>query len=627
MIRRILCSLAVAPLFLAPVKQEPAADRVARFTSPPPIDGTTRDPAWRRATRYDAFTMLHPSTGRPASLPTEIRLGYDHTTLYAALRATEAPSQWRADDWLALCVDPRADALDAFCFWTNAASDHHVSVNDADGSPRLTRDLAWRSAVTRDSTGWTATFAIPLSQLPYVSGDSVRMTFKGARGIAALDEEDDYPEIRPDRLHLAQLRPIVLRSIAPSVSGARADDGFLADLRAWHDRKAAAAHRLGDTTLEQRVGYWHDADVLDWALFPARELHASPVPFRFPSGSRAGRDSVRARLERLTYAPGHQVLDLSRFLTRVGTQAFIVIRNDTVQYERYFNGFGPDSMMTSFSVAKSIASTLAGIAIAQGRIHGLGDPITDYLPELERRDTLFRRITVGDLMHMASGLRYVEGDGPTPHDNDVTYLAPDMRHAALTRTDIVGLPGVRWHYNNYNPLLLGMILERVTGKSPTAQLQDELWTPLGMQYDGSWSLDSRADRFEKMESGVNGRAMDFARFGALFLHRGVWRGRQLVPAAWVDEATQPAADPPGFYGDDPFWSDHYYGMFWWGSRRSGGRSDFYALGNKGEFIYVSPQKNLVIVRTGFRFGVPSDTWVRLFRTFADSYPTLRDDLR
>lgn len=626
MIRRLLRSLAIAALLLGPGMQEPAADRITRFASPPVIDGTLRDSIWRIATRYDAFTMLHPSADRPASLATEIRLGFDRTTLYVALRATEDPSQRRADDWLAFCIDPRADAIDCFCFWTNAASERHVSVNDADGSPRMTRDFAWRSAVTRDATGWTATFAIPIAQLPYVSGDTVLMTFKAARGIAALREEDDYPDIRPDRLHLTQLRPIVLRDIAPSTTGERVDDGFLADLRAWHRRKTAAARRVGDATLEQRLRYWHDADVLDWTLFPTRALEASPDPFRFPSGSRADRDSVTVRMERLSYAPGHQVQHLFRFLTSVGTQALIVVHNDTVEYERYFNGFGPDSMMTSFSVAKSIASTLAGVAIAQGRIHDLADPITRYLPELERRDTLFRRITVGDLMHMASGLRYVEDEGPTPHDNDVTYLAPDMRDAALTRTQIVGPPGVRWHYNNYNPLLLGIILERVMGKSVTAQLQDELWTPLGMQYGGSWSLDSRADGFEKMESGVNARAIDFAKFGALLLHRGRWRGRQLVPAAWVDEATQPALDPPSFYGDDPFWSDHYYGMFWWGSRRARGRSDFYAVGNKGEYIYVSPQKNLVIVRTGFRFGIPSETWVRLFRALADSYPTSRDQL-
>ena len=276
-------------------------------------------------------------------------------------------------------------------------------------------------------------------------------------------------------------------------------------------------------------------------------------------------------------------------------------------------------MMTSFSVAKSFASTLVGIAIAQGRIHAVTDPITRYLPELERRDTLFRRITVGDLMHMASGLRYVEDEGPK--DNDVTYLETDLRRAALERTEITGLPGALWHYNNYNPLLMGMILERAAGEPVTDLLQRWLWEPLGMEYGGSWSLDSRAHGLEKMESGINGRAIDFAKLGALFLHHGTWRGRHLVPAAWVEQATQPREEPAGFYDDDTFWTrdGHFYGWWWWGSRRAGGENDFYAVGNKGEYIYCSPQKHLVIVRTGFGFGIPSATWMRIFYGLADQY--------
>jgi CubicO group peptidase (beta-lactamase class C family) len=100
---------------------------------------------------------------------------------------------------------------------------------------------------------------------------------------------------------------------------------------------------------------------------------------------------------------------------------------------------------------------------------------------------------------MASGIRYEEF--PLPNGDDaLTYYYPDLRALALGETRIAGEPGVRFLYNNYHPLLLGVILERATGRSVTAWLQEKLWTPLGMEFDGSWSLDSEAAGLEKLES-------------------------------------------------------------------------------------------------------------------------------
>ncbi len=601
---------------------------IARLEHAPRIDGTLSDSAWQRATPFDHFVMLHPDAGRAATVRTEVRLAYDRAHLYVAIRALDQDSATlhaaatdtsgiARDDRVAFCLDSRADAIGAFYFVVTPRGVRGSGVLNVDGDPTAGRALRWTSAARMDAHGYTVTMAIPLAQLPYERSDSTPMTFKVARLLAG-GEEDDAPEIRTDRPHLAQLQPILLTRLVPSVPGVHGDDGFVADLRAAYRRKVANGRQYDYGTLEGRVHGWHGASVMDYLVFPSRPLRASPAPYRFPAGSREEAESVTARMARLEYLPGHPVAHLYRFLTRTQTQAFIVVHDDTVIYERYFNGFGRDSVVTSFSVAKSFASTLVGIAVANGKIRAVTDPVTRYLPELERRDTLFRRITIADLMHMASGLRYVEGS--PPYDNDVTYLDPFMRRAALAQTEITGPPGASWHYNNYNPLLLGMVLERATGKSVTAQLQDGLWTPLGMEYGGSWSLDSRADSggFEKMESGLNARAIDFAKFGALFVDHGRWRGRQVVPEAWVEAATQPEREPPGFY-DDPFWAEHYYGWFWWGSRRERGERDYYGLGNKGEYVYCSPQKHLVVVRMGFNFGIPSDAWVALFRKFADGF--------
>jgi hypothetical protein len=153
----------------------------------------------------------------------------------------------------------------------------------------------------------------------------------------------------------------------------------------------------------------------------------------------------------------------------------------------------------------------------------------------------------------------------------------------------------------------------------TALLQTALWNPLGTESGGSWSLDSRADGFEKMESGINARAIDFAKLGALYLHHGQWGAQRVVSAAWVTDATQPWSAPAGYHGGDPFFdaAGHYFGYFWWGDRREAGQGDCHTVGNKGQYVYCSPQRHVVIVRTGVQYGIPSTSWIRLFRQAAD----------
>jgi CubicO group peptidase (beta-lactamase class C family) len=125
---------------------------------------------------------------------------------------------------------------------------------------------------------------------------------------------------------------------------------------------------------------------------------------------------------------------------------------------------------------------------------------------------------------------------------------PDLRALAVRKTEIVEEPGRRLHYNNFNPLLVGLVLERTTGMPVATYLERKLWQPLGMEADGSWSLDRTSSGFEKMESGLNGRAVDLARFGMLYANGGAWHGRQLVPRSWVEDPTLvppgPASPPP-----------------------------------------------------------------------------------
>ena len=218
------------------------------------------------------------------------------------------------------------------------------------------------------------------------------------------------------------------------------------------------------------------------------------------------------------------------YLESSGTTAFLVIHNDEVLYERYFDGYDETSVHTSFSMAKSFASALVGIAIDEEHIKSINEPITNYIPELLEKDKHFKAITIRHLLTMSSAIKYEEG-GDLPWseeaDDTKTYYSTDLRELALN-SRIEGEPGEYFEYNNYNPLLVGMILERATGMPVARYMEEELWKPMGMEADGSWSLDSTSSGFEKMESGVNARARDFARFGMLFAQEGNWEGEQLI---------------------------------------------------------------------------------------------------
>ncbi|GAH44192.1 unnamed protein product, partial [marine sediment metagenome] len=137
-----------------------------------------------------------------------------------------------------------------------------------------------------------------------------------------------------------------------------------------------------------------------------------------------------------------------------------------------------------------------------------------------------------------------------------------------------------------------------------------------------WSLDSEESGFEKMEAGLNARAIDFAKFGRLYLNGGDWNGEQVIPEEWVrtstqvDRATQKASYYPDNFGQTIFHDlNGYYKYMWYGYLRDEG-FDFAAEGDHGQFIYVAPHKNLIIVRNGLEYGIPWDEWIKSFYRFA-----------
>ena len=375
----------------------------------------------------------------------------------------------------------------------------------------------------------------------------------------------------------------------------------------------AALNPTGALFIARQIA-WPNSNVKDYLLFPERAVaNAAPVytymesPGPVLSGPVAYTSNGRP-----------MQADFEDFLRSTNTTSFIVIKDDAIVYEGYFNGYQRDSVVTSFSMAKSITSALVGIAIDEGYF-GLEDPVIQYVPELKGRG--LDNLTIRHLLNMSSGIGFVTDDELSPlveifqfTDEGLTYSYPDLRALALDAKPGDAPVGAEFNYNGYHTPLLGIILERATGMTPSAYLQEKIWKPLGTEFPASWSLDSEKGGFELMGAGINGRAIDFAKIGSLYLHNGTWQGRQIIPAAWVQESTAPDPADTRAWHSDRDWkqADGYYKYLWWGRTLPGGGYDFEAHGHDGQRIFVAPLENIVIVRFGLDEG-GVDSWTDVFQ--------------
>jgi CubicO group peptidase (beta-lactamase class C family) len=335
---------------------------------------------------------------------------------------------------------------------------------------------------------------------------------------------------------------------------------------------------------------WGDSDAGDIYRFPTRQMQAGGDSVFFEPAS----DDILFELPVTAEAIQAEPMPFATFLEKTNTTAFIVLHGDQLLYDAYFNGSSRVAIQGSFSAAKSFTSTLIGIAIQEGLIHGLDDPITDYIPELLERDSRFAKITIRHLITMTSGLRWDRSDSNPFSDDFVSYYSPDLRETALA-TEIVEAPGQRFLYNDYNPVLLGLILEHATGMTVSEYMETRLWQPMGAEGDGSWSLDSEQSGFEKMFVGVNGRAIDLVKLGWLFLNDGKNGDTQVVPQVWVDEVA--SANDAIFTNRGNHANSYQY--YWWLDSEN---ESYYAEGDKCQFIYIYPKADLVLARFGTDCG-------------------------
>ena len=338
-----------------------------------------------------------------------------------------------------------------------------------------------------------------------------------------------------------------------------------------------------------RFFIYNFADINDHKKFPSRTLQASSNPFYFKDGKKDFVEPI------LTLKTGEKI-SLNKLNEDHNTVAFLIIRNDSLLFENYYDGYKHESIVPSFSVAKSFTSALIGCAIDDGYIKSVNEPITNYIPELKENG--FDKVSIRHVLQMTSGLDFNESYY-NPFGDAATFYYGRTLRKSIAKMKLEEEPGTSFEYQSGNTQLLGLILERALKmKTITQYLQEKIWTPLQMESNASWSIDKKKDGLEKTFCCLNSTAIDFAKFGRLYLNKGNWDGKQIVSKSWVEESTKL---------DTLDGSVPYYQYQWWSARPG---EDFFAEGILGQFIYVYPKKNLIIVRLGSSYG--NTSWRSVF---------------
>lgn len=325
-------------------------------------------------------------------------------------------------------------------------------------------------------------------------------------------------------------------------------------------------------------------DVYDYQIFETSTIPASSQPFTF-----AQKENVQLP-EANFWACEKKLPDhcsAEEFLDLSNTLALMVIRRDTILYEYYNNGHSRESLSQVFSVTKSFTATLIGIAIDEGFIKSVAQPVSDFLPGFDKGDKA--KITLNHLLNMTSGINFADY-------SDIIKLGwlyyTDDQDKFLDKIKVKHEPGTHFAYSSMSTYLLGLCLEQATGMKYQDYLHAKLWEPLGMEYDARIAVD-REDGHVKYYSGLAAPAVDLAKLGRLYLHGGMWNGERILSESWVNTSRQREKE-------DGVWK---YSRQWWLDTWDGGedrkeKTDFFAGGFRGQLIYVNPEDSTIIVRLG-----------------------------
>ncbi|WP_397393626.1 serine hydrolase domain-containing protein [Phenylobacterium sp.] len=303
--------------------------------------------------------------------------------------------------------------------------------------------------------------------------------------------------------------------------------------------------------------------------------------------------STAARGERVQALPagtplkvaqvGGQPFDLAAYMASEKTAGILVLQDGKVRLERYGLGYGPNGRWTSFSVAKSVTSTLVGAAVKDGDIKSLDDKVTRYIPGL--RGSAYDQVSVRQLLTMTSGVRWNEDYTDPNSDVALLFSTPpdpglDSTVSYMRKLPREAAPGSKWVYKTGETNLIGVLVTSATGKSLSAYLSEKIWKPYGMEQDAIWMIDERGQ-----EAGgccLSMTLRDYGRVGEFLRTGGIGSAGAVLPKDWIAEATRQQAATGDRFG---------YGYQWW--TEPGGV--FNGLGIFGQRLHVDPARKLVVV--------------------------------
>lgn len=367
--------------------------------------------------------------------------------------------------------------------------------------------------------------------------------------------------------------------------------------------------------------------------------------FHFEQGNK----DIEQTIANIPYQPRHGnkngiTYTLDQYLDEeTTTTAFLVIRNDSILYERYWEKFDETAQLTSFSIAKSFTSALVGFAVQEGYINSISDPVTNYLVELKNSPGYWNELTIEHLLNMRSGIEFDEEDYIRPNSDIAKLYMGKNVMKLVNNAKFKCKPNECDYYSSFDTQILGLIVERATKQKLSEYLEEKIWKPLGMEYNATWSIDSKKNQHTKAFCCLQAAARDYAKFARLYLNGGKWAGKQLLNEDWVNKSVKPNLkngcyqyqwySKKGFKTTKNEEGNLYFKTFSdsisavaeieseyeyvtqssytskWMIRKCG--AAFFALGILGQEIYVDPEKNLILVRLGQKGDARNETLFRL----------------
>ena len=333
---------------------------------------------------------------------------------------------------------------------------------------------------------------------------------------------------------------------------------------------------VSGNTYMYRALVYNYVNIDDLDLFPSRIVDTgAPQPWAVSGETQNGKlpDTVRAELEKLE------------------TVAYLVIQNDTIRYEEYWDHYDAKSISNSFSMAKSIIGLLVGIAVDEGKIKSLDEPIGNYLEDY--KTGMAAKTTIRDVLMMSSGSNWDESYSSLFSITTKAYYGSNLEKLLHDEVKITEEPGRIWNYKSGDTQMLAFILEKATGKTIADYASEKIWSRIGAEVPAQWSLD-REDGHEKAFCCFYSNARDFARFGKLMMDSGQWNGRQIISKEYVRLSVTPNHL---LYDDDTLSQVTTYGCQWW-LMKYRGHDIFYMRGLLGQYVFVIPDIRAIVVRLG-----------------------------